>query len=127
MKNLILRISDHNWSEIGPGDWDYTQWSIFDDFSVEIREKRSKTYGGENEDSLFSVDNTYISEDTLKEILKQLEKAKSVNLEVDAYDGEAWEFIQYDGDKIIWERKLGYIYGIEPLEEIAMILNNNIC
>ena len=32
--------------------------------------------------------------------------------------------MQYENDNIVWERKLGYIYGIEPLETICDMLRN---
>ena len=60
----------------------------------------------------------------MKQIVKNIELAKSDNREVQACDGEAWEFIQYENGNVVWERKLGYIYGIERLENICDILRN---
>ncbi|MBS7020388.1 MAG: hypothetical protein KH135_00745 [Firmicutes bacterium] len=53
-----------------------------------------------------------------------IEIVKSKDIEIDAYDGSAYEIIQYDNGNEIWKRNMGYIYGIKSLEEISMILNN---
>jgi DNA-directed RNA polymerase subunit RPC12/RpoP len=65
-----------------------------------------------------------INEKELNEIIKNIELAKSDNSVVEAFNGEAWEFVQYENGNVLWERKLGYIYGIEPLESICDMLHN---
>ncbi len=43
---------------------------------------------------------------------------------IEACDGEAWKFIQYNDNKIVWQRDLGYIYGITSLEKVSNYLLN---
>ena len=40
----------------------------------------------------------------------------------DACDGTAWEFKMYRDSELAKHRDLGYIYGIEPFESIAALL-----
>ena len=41
---------------------------------------------------------------------------------IEAYDGEAWEFVEYNNGEENWKRPMGYIYGITSLEKITDIL-----
>ena len=69
----------------------------------------------------FFIDQTV---DLFEEIMINLAKAKTEDRKVEACDGSAWSIVQYENGKAIWIRQSGYIYGIEPLEEIERILIN---
>lgn len=58
-----------------------------------------------------------------EEIVNCIELAKKCDKEVSALDGSAWSIEQYKNGKAVWMRKMGYIYGIEPLEKIGKIMN----
>mgnify|MGYP004467166603 CR=1 FL=1 len=58
-----------------------------------------------------------------EEIVNCIELAKKYDKEVSALDGSAWSIEQYKNGKTVWMRKMGYIYGIEPLEKIGKIMN----
>lgn len=121
MKSIILRITHCNWSLMGPGDWNNTEWIIYDDFTVEVAEKYN-----ELDINDFSSSMKYMFKLTDKQyemILKNIESAKSDTTIVDGCDGDAWEYIQFENNKEIWKRELGYIYGIKSLENIEKILN----
>ncbi len=115
-KKIILKIENHNWRLITKSTWNTKIWCIYDDLSVEYEIKN-----GENKTKSYSHK---ISDEDLKRIIKNIELAKSENREVQAFDGEGWEFIQNENSNVVWERKLGYIYGIEPLENVCDILIN---
>jgi len=113
-KQLILKIINQDWGQKLISEWSTKTWYIYDDLSIiyEVtngQEKR-KTYSH------------CISDEDLKEIIKNIELAKTDNTVVNACDGEAWEFVQYKNNNIVWKRDLEYIYGIESLEKISYIL-----
>ena len=112
-KKLILKIENQDW---GGGVRNTQTWYIYDDLSVTC-----ESIIGEIKEKLYSLN---ISKEKLNQIIENIELAKSDNHEIQAVDGEAWEFIQYKNNSIIWKRKLGYIYGIESLEKICNILHN---
>ena len=115
-KKLILKIVDNDWGLKTIYTWSTKTWYIYSDLSVdyEVRNGEAKTKS-------YSHD---INEEELNQIIKNINLAKSDNCEVQAFDGETWKFVQYENDNIVWERKLGYIYGIEPLETICDMLRN---
>ena len=115
-KKIILKIEDHDWGLKTIYTWNTKTWSIYDDLSIEY-----KIVNGENKVKSYSHN---ISDKDLKQIIQNIDLAKSDNREVQACDGEAWEFTQYENGNVVWERKLGYIYGIEPLENISDMLIN---
>lgn len=115
-KKLIFKIEDNDWGLKTIFTWSTKTWYIYDDLSIEYKIKN-----GEGKIKSYSYN---ITDEDLKQILQNIELAKSDNREVQAFDGEAWEFIQYENGNVIWERKLGYIYGIESLEKICDILIN---
>lgn len=115
-KKLVLKIEDHDWGLKTIYTWNTKTWYIYDNLSVEYEIRN-----GENKIKSYSHK---INDVDLKQIIKNIELAKSYNHEVQAVDGEAWEFIQYENGNTVWERKLGYIYGIEPLENICDVLIN---
>lgn len=115
-KKLILKIIDNDWGLKTIYTWSTKTWCIYSDLSVDYEVRNG-------EDKIKSYSHN-INEKELKQIIKNIDLAKSDNREVQAFDGEAWEFVQYENDNIVWERKLGYIYGIEPLETICDMLRN---
>lgn len=115
-KKLILKIIDNDWGLKTIYTWSTKTWCIYSDLSVDYEVRN-----GEDKTKSYSHN---INEKELKQIIKNIDLAKSDNREVQAFDGEAWEFVQYENDNIVWERKLGYIYGIEPLETICDMLRN---
>ena len=115
-KKLILKIVDNDWGLKTIYTWSTKTWCIYSDLSVDYEVRN-----GEDKTKSYSHN---INEEELKQIIKNIDLAKPYNREVQACDGEAWEFVQYENDNIVWERKLGYIYGIEPLETICDMLRN---
>ena len=100
-KKLVLKIEDHDWGLKTIYTWNTKTWYIYDNLSVEYEIRN-----GENKIKSYSHK---INDVDLKQIIKNIELAKSYNHEVQAVDGEAWEFIQYENGNTVWERKLGYI------------------
>lgn len=115
-KKLILKIVDNDWGLKTIYTWSTKTWCIYSDLSVDYEVRN-----GEDKTKSYSHN---INEEELKQIIKNIDLAKPYNREVQACDGEVWEFVQYENDNIVWERKLGYIYGIEPLETICDMLRN---
>ena len=115
-KKLIFKIEDNDWGLKTIYTWSTKTWCIYSDLSVDYEIRN-----GEGKIKSYSHN---ITDEDLKQILQNIELAKSDNREVQACDGEAWEFIQYENDNVVWQRKLGYIYGIEPLETICDMLRN---
>ena len=119
MKNIILNVRNKNWGEIGPNSWVEKQWVIYDDLLVDYSVIFNKKEDNKN------VINFNIDREILDIIMKELELAKEYNVKVEAFDGDAWEFIQYINGKEVWKRDVGYIYGLIHLENIARILKEN--
>lgn len=117
MKKLVLKVINENWGMIGPDDWNKTEWKIYDDLSVTIKIKY-------NQDKLNKEYKSILSLEKYKKILKNINKSKRILVRVDACDGEAWEFIQYNDSKIVWKRMMSYIYGLKHLEDIGKELNS---
>ena len=117
MKNKVLEITNQNWGLMGPDDWNHTIWTIYDNCVVEIK----VIYNNEefNEEYFVKIDKK-----EYEDIIAKLEKSKSIEIETGGCDGDAWQYVQYKDNKIIWKKDLGYIYGIKLLEDIAQILNN---
>ena len=114
---LVLLFEHINWGEIGPEDWANIRWEIYDNFTVKIY----KTFGLE-EDEIHNM-NININSQTYKIINEKINLAKENDTNIEAFDGSAWKIVQFENGHEIWNRKVGYIYGIKPLEEIAEILN----
>ena len=120
MKDLILCVKHHNWNMIGPGEWTNTEWKIYNDYSVDIKiSYNTITDEKKNKNLICSI-----TEDNYKKLLELINIAKENKIKVDANDGSAWELIQYNNGVECWKRDADYIYGIEPLENIAEILNS---
>ena len=65
------------------------------------------------------VKHTKISQKDYDYILDLLKQSERVLVDVDALDGSAWEIKRYQGKSLVWQRDMGYIYGIRPLEILA--------
>lgn len=113
MKNLVLQAKHKNWSLTTPESWQYTQWKIYDDLTMEV----STSYGLEIKKKQVKI--TQKDYDLILDLSKQSEKEDK---DVMAFDGSAWEIKRYQGETKVWERELGYIYGIKPLEALAKAL-----
>ena len=120
MKEIKLKVIHQNWGLMGMGDWNNTEWNIYNDLSVEIKIKYNPLdIEGFNDTVTAEMK---ISIYQYNEIVRQLNLSKKEEWFVDGCDGDAWKFIQYEDNKEVWKRELGYIYGIESLEKIARIL-----
>ena len=117
-KEIILKIRHTNWGMIGPNDWTDVIWTVYKDLTVNIE----KTYN-RAEQNVETADKNITKKD-YNSILKNIVLAKENKDVVKACDGSAWEIVQYENNKEIWKRDLGYIYGIKPLEEISKIVMN---
>ena len=115
MKEVLLKIKKCNWSMIEPNSWVSTEWIIYSDLSVEIKNEYNKTDG-------IKIENKLITQEEYNNIIINLESAKKDDKKVTAFDGVAWQFEQYDSNNLIWKRELDYIYGIKSLENISNIL-----
>lgn len=120
MKELKLKVIHQNWSLMGMGDWNNTEWNIYNDLSVEIKVNY-------NPMDIEGFDDTVIAEKRISiekynEIVKQLELSKKEEWSTGGCDGDAWEFIQYNDNSEIWKREMDYIYGIKSLEKVGKIL-----
>lgn len=115
-ENLILNIKNHNWGLIGPGTWKEKQWNIYDDMSVDYTITYNSPTGDKN------VSEFELSKEEFDTIINNIGLAKSDNTVIEASDGEAWEFVEYNNGEENWKRPMGYIYGITSLEKITDIL-----
>ena len=117
---IILKVKEHNWGLIGPGDWEKHSWKIQDDGWYEYKESyRSGT--GDIEEIPTLTEEGALSASQLSR-LKDLLAAEWTDEKTDACDGTAWEFKMYESGEIKKHRDLGYIYGIEPFESIVKLL-----
>lgn len=113
-KKLIFKIEDHDWGLKTIFTWNTKKWYIYNDLSIIY-----EITNGQNRTKSYSHS---ISDENLNLITQNIELAKSDNRVVDACDGEAWQFIQYEDGNVVWERELGYIYGIDSLVAVSNIL-----
>lgn len=112
MENLVLEVKHENWGEIGPGIWESTIWRIYGDLKMDVL----ISYDLEAKKK---VKHTKISQKDYDYILDLLKQSERVLVDVDALDGSAWEIKRYQGKSLVWQRDMGYIYGIRPLEILA--------
>lgn len=100
----------------GPGDLDYTTWKVYSDYSVDIK----TAYILED----IKESTNKLTKENYESLLNNIESAKVKDMDIDAVDGDAWEFTEYQNGKIIWQREIGYIYGFKELEDATSIINN---
>ena len=115
MKNKLFIIEKYNYGEILPNSWISTKWIIYSNLFIDI----IKEY---NRDDSIENSNRTINEEELNIIKNDINKIKNDSTIVNAYDGVAWSFEEYKDNSLIWNKEIGYIYGIKELEEITYIL-----
>lgn len=116
-RKVILKINHSNWGEIYQGHWwKDTYWTIYEDGTVRAKVEYS-VYDEQNK----KIEKK-ITPEELKKVLNYIEHIKKEDEEIMALDGTAWAIKQYDGDKLIYERKPGHIYGIKSFETLGYIL-----
>lgn len=120
-KNIKFKIIMSNWGMIGPNSITGNEFNIYNDLSIELKVSQNNSLGTEKE---ISILHGLISQEKYQEIISNIQKAKEFNSTVEAVDGNAWSFEEYDNGNLVWKRELGYIYGITPLTEITKILNS---
>lgn len=121
IKQIKFKITMSNWGMIGPNSITGNEFDIYDDLSIELKVSKNNSLGTEKE---ISILHGLISQEKYEEIISNIQKAKEFNSTVEAVDGNAWAFEEYDNGNLVWKRELGYIYGITPLTEITKILNS---
>ena len=113
-ENLVLKIEHENWGEIGPGGWQGTVWKIYGDLKMEIF--LTITFGDKKKKQ------TKISQKDFDYILNLLKQSEKDDRKIEALDGSVWAIKRYQGKTLVWERKIGYIYGIKSLEALSGFL-----
>jgi len=127
MKELVLYAKQVNWGLVRAGDWTGTIWRVYDDRSVKIEYSYNPTWKDVEEDhwpitkKRIEKYSRTISKPNFQTLLETISLPVD-NTDVDACDGDAWEFIAYQGDEVSWKRSLGYIYGVKIYETIASLL-----
>ena len=113
----LLKAEHHNWDLATIYDWKQDVFELSYDGKLHILVK----YMDPVVDCV-----VYVSEDDLEKIQTLIPQI-NIDKRVDACDGSAWKFTAYDpAGKKSFQRDIGYIYGIEPLENIADILSSYI-
>jgi hypothetical protein len=108
---------------MGPGSWNNTKWEIFDDLSVIKTDEYLDDENPRQNPNKKETSNYTIKQEDYDALMGNIALAKTINKVVDACDGEAWTFVDYNDDgSIKWMRETGYIYGLEPLEKISSYL-----
>ena len=133
-KKRLLKATEHNWSMMGPGDWNNTTWSIFYDGFYEVVSAFNPT--AEEWDAMRESDGRLklrerkVTGKMDPEAFKKLQEAmkcepwRDPSLVVDACDGVGWEIESYKEDGSIDKTsgRLDYIYGHSVLETIVSLL-----
>ena len=117
-KDIAIEVRHTNWGMIAPNDWTDQIWKIYTDLTVDIENSYNRA------ENKVEKSHAKLKLEQYNEILKNISQAKIEDTKVEAFDGEAWEIIQYEKGQEVWKRNLGYIYGIKSLENIAKILAN---
>ena len=113
-EDIVFRIVNQNWGLIDYSrDWLETEWTIYDDFSIEKKE----TIGEET-----TKEKLKISKEDYEKLQKLFEKAKNNKKHSDALDGDAWGFAYYNNGIEEWSRQVDYTYGIKDFENIEKII-----
>lgn len=120
-KKLKYIITMSNWGMIGPNSITGNEFDIYDDLSIELKVSQNDSLGI-NES--ISILHGIITKEKYNEIVNNIQDAKHINTKIDAYDGNAWSFEEYDNSNLVWKRELGYIYGIMPLIRVTDILQS---
>ncbi len=115
MKEKILKIKHINFSMIGPGEWEDTEWNVFDDYTVRIEERFN------NRDEIDIKEKT-LTEEEYNRLMDLFTLAKTNTQVVEAYDGDAWEFAQFENNECIYHRTPNYTYGLTEFENLQNFL-----
>ena len=121
LKNKVFEISHYNFGVMGPHDWNHTIWEIYEEHSMVKKDYYNSEYGMA-EELTESKCNITINDNDFYELKKLFEIAKTVDDKVDACDGDAWGFLYYENNNIVWSRDVSYIYGIRVFEEISKLI-----
>ena len=119
---MILKVTAENWGLSGPGDWERSTWKINRDGTYTLK-KRYRPLDGDPDTPEMVTEGALDAEQM--EILKECIDEYWSNENADACDGTAWEFKLYENGTVIRHRDMGYIYGIEPFESIAALLDED--
>ena len=136
-KQPLLKVIEHNWGLIGPGDWRTVTWLVYHDGSYEVVSSFNPIINDSEElmgminrrerPKLVKKQSTGIMEEDAFTILREAlmaEPWRDPTLDVHACDGVAWEIESYRADGSIEKSsgKLDYIYGHRVLETIVSLL-----
>lgn len=113
-KKISLIVQHQCWAMLGPGNWDKTIWKIYTDKTMEVL---CRNWGEK-----FTRTKTAISDDEYKKIFSLLKDGAKKDHKIEALDGTAWQYEQYENGKLFYERKLGHIYSIKPFEALGHLL-----
>ena len=119
-KTLLLKAEKHNWGLMRREDWAETIWKIYSNGSYIIKELFSPSAPGVSAKS-FSTEGK-LTDSEFQELKLLLDMEWSTE-ESQFCDGVAWSLTMYDHGTVIKQRPLGYIYGVEPYEDITLMLN----
>ena len=120
MKRKVFELVHQNWGLMGPCSWNNDKWCVYDDNSVDKKEyyNDEKGIAGTPVETLSTFE---LKPEKMNLLIDLINIAKINEEQVDACDGDAWEFIYYENGKVSWKREMDYIYGIECLEKITEI------
>lgn len=124
--DVILKAVECNWSLHGPEDWNTVEWKVFYDHTYITKVSFVPKYDRERNESvdippIVNFGKLDVEAFSDLEALLKTEMWRDPNIEIRAYDGEAWKIDYYssDGKIINSSGKLGYIYGEKLLGEIV--------
>lgn len=81
-------------------DWTCTIWKIYNDLTVDIESSYNRF-----EHNIETISKKITKED-YDNILKNIELSRENNVKVEAFDGEAWEIIQYEKKAEVWKKRI---------------------
>ena len=138
---VLLKATHQNWSMIKAGDWEQTEWTIYCDGSFLQRTYHIMTQGdidrlkkaGDLDEAIrecglrrICTESGKMPAPKLSELLDAMDVSpwRPVGERIDACDGDAWKFQQFDmaGKTVQDSGPVGYIYGNKVLERIAKLL-----
>ena len=119
---LLLKAVERNWGPVGPGAWEKRSWKINADGTYLLK-TTYRPVDPEDADVSEVTEEGELSQEQM-EVLGECIDAYWNKDTADANDGSAWEFKLYENGTVVRHRELGYIYGIEPYESIAALLDD---
>ncbi|MBQ8536093.1 MAG: hypothetical protein IJ461_01630 [Clostridia bacterium] len=132
---LLFQATKMNWDLYarGTGEWLKTEWKVYRSRKVlcEVLYDAMESWEFEEEETAFAIAqpqrtirHTHRMRRGDYQKLKEMLADSFPQCETSsADDGEGWELVSYDTDGItVLHKKLGYIYGIAPLEELVALL-----